>query len=433
MSRFKPYNPEQAYLLPPSVKDVLGEGHLCFFVQQVVGRLDLSAFEAAYSAEGGELYAIELMLGVWLYAYATGLTSGRELERRIKEDLPLRYLAAGERPDFWALNAFRRTHPRAINDVFTQVLELVRDAGLGQLGVVAVDSTPIAAHNSKQRVDTQQRLREQRLKYRRQVRHWQKQCAASEPLVAEYAAEQVQRVQQRLAELPPRLQALHKSGEKQLPRTDAEARVLRKHRRFLIGYTAEIAVSEDHFLVAQRVTQQRTDNDSLLPMLAEVERQCRARPQKVLADAGYYSNANLRQLEKDTITAYIPDSNMAAALNRGQRVRGRARAPEMQRMRRRLRTPEGRKLYAQRKALAEGPFGTIKSERDLHRFRLCGLVKVGIEFALGAIAHNLTRWHAEQNPESALWCRRRRREQKSKRWKAGTRAEKGLGRARTQG
>src|ERR1019366_9080773 len=324
MSRFKPYRPEQAYLLPPSVKDVLGTGHLCFFVQQVMGQLDLSPFEQHYSAEGGELYAVPLMLSVWLYA-------------------------------------FRRQHGRGINEVFTQTLELVRDAGLGKLGIVAVDSTPIAAHNGKQRVDTRQRLRQERAKYRRQVRHWQKQCdAAGAPVAAEYAAEQLQRVQQRLAELPKRLQALKKSGEARLPRTDGEARVLRKRGRSVIGYTAELAVSEDHMIVAQRVTQQKADNDSLLPMLAEVQRQCGAPPQTVLADAGYYKNANLRQLEAEKIDDYIPDSNMAAALNRGRRVRGQARAGEMKRMRAKLRSPQGRKLYAQRKALVEGPFGTLK-------------------------------------------------------------------------
>jgi hypothetical protein len=103
---------------------------------------------------------------------------------------------------------------------------------------------------------------------------------------------------------------------------------------------------------------------------------------------------------------------MAAALNRGRRVRGQARAGEMKRMRAKLRSPEGRKLYAQRKALVEGPFGTLKSERDLHRFRLCGLQKVGIEFTLGAIGYNLTRWHAERDPHSAIWCRRRARERR---------------------
>ena len=65
MSRFLPYSPEQAYLLPPSVKDELGEDHLSMFLHRVVERLDTSGFERAYSEEGGELYAPTLMLKVW--------------------------------------------------------------------------------------------------------------------------------------------------------------------------------------------------------------------------------------------------------------------------------------------------------------------------------------------------------------------------------
>src|SRR5277367_2649295 len=120
MSRYFPYSPEQAYLLPPNVAEELGSDHLCFFVRQVVRRLDLSGFEQSYSSEGGMLYAPELMLSVWLYAYATGITSARQLERRMVEDLPLRYLAAGARVDNWALSAFRRRHGKAMNDCFTQ-------------------------------------------------------------------------------------------------------------------------------------------------------------------------------------------------------------------------------------------------------------------------------------------------------------------------
>jgi hypothetical protein len=93
MSRFLPYSPDQAYLLPPSVKDELGEDHLSIFVHRVVERLDRSAFEEAYSEKGGALYAPELMLKVWLYAYALGITSARRLEQRIREDIELRYLA----------------------------------------------------------------------------------------------------------------------------------------------------------------------------------------------------------------------------------------------------------------------------------------------------------------------------------------------------
>ncbi len=50
--RFLAYSPDQAYLLPPNVREVLGENHLCFFLQRVVERLDLRAFETAYEDEG---------------------------------------------------------------------------------------------------------------------------------------------------------------------------------------------------------------------------------------------------------------------------------------------------------------------------------------------------------------------------------------------
>jgi hypothetical protein len=108
MSRFLPYSPDQAYLLPPSVKDELGEDPLSMFLHRVVEGLDLREFENAYSDEGGELYAASLMLKVWLYAYALGMTSARGLEQRIREDLGLRYLPGGQRPDNWALGALRR-------------------------------------------------------------------------------------------------------------------------------------------------------------------------------------------------------------------------------------------------------------------------------------------------------------------------------------
>jgi transposase len=104
MSRFKLRSPDQVYLLPPSVRDELGGDHLCFFVRGVIERLDMSVFEQSYSSEGGELYAPQLMLTVWLYAYALGITSARQVERRLVEGLAFRYLAARERVDNWALS-----------------------------------------------------------------------------------------------------------------------------------------------------------------------------------------------------------------------------------------------------------------------------------------------------------------------------------------
>ena len=70
--KFLTYNPEQAYLLPPSVHEVLGEEHVCFFVHRAVERLDLGAFAQGYVEEGRPAYHPALLLKVWLYAYEIG-------------------------------------------------------------------------------------------------------------------------------------------------------------------------------------------------------------------------------------------------------------------------------------------------------------------------------------------------------------------------
>ena len=398
MSRFYAYTPEQGYLLPPNVAEELGDDHLCFFVRKVVRQLDLRVFTESYSADGGMLYAPELMLSVWLYAYATGMTSARRLSQRLGEDLALRFLAGGSRVDNWALSAFRRRHGVALNNAFTQVLEMARSLGLGKLGRVAIDSTRIKANASRDRVDTEQRLRNERAKLRRNVRRWQQACDKddSEPGGLTVAIEDAER---KLAELPRRLERLRKSGLKKLSRTDPDARFLRCRRGFELGYTGEIAMSEDHLILAQRVTQQATDNASLSPMVGQVKLQCGSPPEEVLADSGYFSVKNLEWLEQQTINACIPDSNMARALNLGKRCKGRAQAAAHKRMRQKLRSSPGRQAYAQRKTLVEPGFGVLKEQRGIRQFRTRGKEKVAIEFTLANIAYNLTRIYAVQQSD----------------------------------
>jgi len=395
MSRFLPYSPDQAYLLPPSVKDELGEDHLSIFVHRVVERLDRSGFEKAYSEEGGALYAPELMLKVWLYAYALGITSARRLEQRIREDLGLRYLAGGQQPDNWALSAFRRRHGRALNDLFTQVVEMARKLGMGRLGMVALDSTRIRAQASRDGIDTEQRLRNERAKIRRQIRRWQKACDASDPDEGAGTRVRVEELERRLAELPRRLERLRKSGESKLSRRDGEARFLRERGGFALGYTAEIAVSEDHLIVAQRVTLHACDVPALVPLVEEVEQRTGVRPGKALADAGFYRNENVRDLEERGIEVYVPDPNLARELNTGKRARtigrNRVRSPELKAMRKKLRSVAGRRVYGRRKALVEPVFGVLKQQRGMRQFRTRGRERVAAEFTLAAIAYNLTR------------------------------------------
>ena len=377
-------------MLPPSVRDELGEKHLCFFVRGVIERLDMSVFEQSYSSEGGELYAPQLMLGVWLYAYALGITSARQVERRLVEDLAFRYLAAGARVDNWALSAFRRRHGRALNDAFTQVLEWAQQQGMVKLGRVAIDSTRVAANACKDCVDSEQALRDTRAHLRRQVRSWQKAADRDdqEPGGLEVAIGELNKA---LAEMPRRMERLKKSGLKKLSRTDEDARFLRQRGGFVLGYTGEIAVSDDHLIVAQRVTQNVTDNASLEPMLDQVEDRCGAPPGAALADSGFFSIANIEQMEQRNIDAYVPDSNLASELNLGTRCRVKARAPAHRRMRAKLRSPDGQAAYARRKAVVEPVFGVLKQQRGMRQFRTRGLQNVNNEFTLATLAYNITR------------------------------------------
>jgi transposase len=399
MPNFYEYNPEQAYLLPPSVREVLGKEHLCFFVHRAVEKLNLEAFVEAYSEEGHPAYHPALMLKVWLYAYALGMTSSRRLEERIKEDLALRYLAGGAQPDYWALNDFRRRHKSGVNNVFTQVLELARSLGMGKLGHVAIDSTRIAANAAADTVETEEKLRGERAKIRKQIRCWQRQCEVQDPnegAGTEVAREALEKLEQKLSEIPARLERLKKSGMKKLSRTDADSRFLRQRQGYVLGYTGTVAVSEDYLIVGQQVSQASTDNDLLVPMVERVEQECGERPQQVSADSGFFTQENVQAMEERGIDAYVPDSHLAHELNRGQRVRGHgaARDPAQQRMRRKLRSPVGRATYGRRKQIVEPRIGTLKEQHGMRRFRMRGLAKVAVEFTLGNTALNLIRmWH----------------------------------------
>ena len=396
MPNFYEYNPEQGYLLPPSVREVLGEKHLCFFIHRAVEKLDGREFEQGYSEEGHPAYHPALLLKVWLYAYALGVTSSRRLEQRIREDLAFRYLAGGGQPDFWALNEFRKRQGRAINDAFTQVVELARSLGMGKLGQVAIDSTRIAANAAADSAETLEKLRAERAKIRQRIRRWQRQCEAQDPNEGagmEVAREALERLGQRLAEIPGRIERLKKAGVQKLSRTDEDSRFLRERKGFALGYTATIAVSEDHLIVAQQVSQASTDNGLLVPMVEAVERECGERPGQALADSGFFSQENLEEMERREIDAYVPDSHLGRELNRGVRVRGHAAArhPAQRRMRCKLRSPAGRAVYQRRKEIVEPVLGVLKEQRGMRRFRLRGLVKVAVEFTLAATALNLTR------------------------------------------
>jgi transposase len=385
MPTFQSYHPEQAELLPAHVRDVLGPDHLCFLVHELVESCDVSSFVAAYSECGGQCpYDPRLMLKVWLYAFALGVRTTRKLEQRVREDLGFRFLAGGAEPDHKTLSEFHRRHAEAIRGLFAEVLGFLRQAGMARVGTVAIDSTRIRANASRQRV-----LRQRELE--RKVAEWQKHLDEDPDRTpgTRVGSEPLQRVREQL-------QRVRESGETRLSETDPEARFLHTgHGGFALGYTAEVAVSEDHFIVAQRVTQAKADSHALLPLVEAVSRGCGQAPQCVLADSGFSSLHNLQSLEQRGIAAYIPDSNLSREMKGG----GDAdqllplRSPIMRAMRHKLRTPAGRAQYRRRQGMIEPVFGILKEQRGLRRFQHRGLQPVTVEFTWAALAFNVTRLH----------------------------------------
>jgi transposase len=138
---------EQELLLPPSLREWLPEDHLAWLVLEAVGELDLTAFYRAYRDDGHGRAALDpaMMVALLLYAYAIGVRSSRAIERRCREDVAFRVIAANQVPDHATIARFRARHEHAIAELFAQVLGLCARAGLVQLGVVAVDGTKIAA------------------------------------------------------------------------------------------------------------------------------------------------------------------------------------------------------------------------------------------------------------------------------------------------
>src|SRR5258706_13864696 len=131
--RYRVYEPDQLFLMPPSLREWLAEDHLAYFVSELGDDLDLSEIEAVYEDEerGQPPYHPRMMIKVLIYAYCSGVFAYRRIEKSLIEDVAFRVLAAGNRPDFRTLSDFRKIHRTALEGLFRHVLRL-------QLNVVAM-------------------------------------------------------------------------------------------------------------------------------------------------------------------------------------------------------------------------------------------------------------------------------------------------------
>lgn len=465
---------EQLFLMPPSVRDWLPDEHLAWFVLDVVAELDLEEFYAAYRGDGrgGAVYDPAMILAVLLYAYCSGERSSRRIERRLVEDVAFRVVAANQQPDHATLARFRARHQEAIAELFAQVLGLCVAEGMVAAGVVSIDGTKVEANASAWSNRTRRQIaaeilaeadaadaaedevhgaarggelpgrwadrRDRRARLREALRQLDEAGASDwETYQAERAAKEAA-AGRKLAGRKPTPES-RKGKDRHVNTTDPESRMLRARNRFVQGYNAQAAVSEDQIILAAEITNAANDTTMFVPMVEATEANMTAagRPEAVgayAADAGYWSVPNLTHpVDAEVLIAPMPATNgitdpddpriaqrdavlerhergeltlKAAALEMGvsetwarqlrdQRRRGGQDPARLRKqMLERLDSDDGRALYAKRKITAEPVFGNIKANLRFRRFARRSRAAAASEWRLICSVHNLLKLRA---------------------------------------
>jgi transposase len=433
---YRPYFPEQDFLLPPSLREWLPEDHLAYFVSDLIDQLDLSAIESHYEREerGFPPYHPRMMTKVLIYGYCVGVFSSRRLEKRLVEDIGFRVLAAGNEPDFRTISEFRRIHLKALEGLFEQVLRLALKLGAMRLGRVAIDGSKVKANASKHKAMSYRRIEQDEKRLKEEAhrllaeaeqadkeedrRYGRSGCAEDLPAELALREERLKRIAAAKRELEQRASfeaeakakpddkdkqsgSGHSPGDgrkaKSKPNaqhnfTDPQSRIMKGPDGFVQAYNAQIAVEPAlGLIVAQALTQEANDKNQLRPMIDAVKRQSGQKVDEVLADSGYCSEQNLREAARRKVDLYVATGKQKHNEPPPPSPRGRIpkSATLVDRMKRKLATTTGRAIYATRKTIVEPVFGQIKQARGFRQFLLRGVDKVRGEWALVCATHNV--------------------------------------------
>ena len=452
---YQSYDPEQQLLLPPDLRDWLPEGHLAVFVSDVVDELDLSAIVGSYEkgdGRGRPPYHPVMMVKLLVYGYSVGKVSSRKIERATYEDIGFRVLACNQHPDHDSIAEFRKRHLQELAGLFVQVLKMCERAGLVKLGKVAIDGSKLRANASKRKAMSYDRMCEKEQQIEAEVARLLKEAeetdaaedkrygkgvrgdelpaelarresrlrkireakAALEAEAKEKAAIEAAAAEAKLAERKQREEETGKKAAGRAPQvpnveeakpkakaqrnfTDPESRIMKDGATgsFEQSYNGQIAVDGTaQIIVAATLTQEVNDKKQLAPVLEEVQANMGRLPEKVIADAGYFSAAAVTSEALSTVDLYVtPDRG-----KKTEQVEESSSEPppesesdqnETARMREKLKTESGRAVYKQRKMIVEPVFGQIKEVRGFRRFSFRGLRKNAAEWSFVCLTHNL--------------------------------------------
>ena len=428
--RFREYNPNQDFLLPPSLREWLPSDHLANFISDVVDTLDLSEITNAYdNSQGGQApFHPVLMSKLLLYAYCVGVPSSRRIEKNTYEVIPFRVLSANQYPDHDTIAEFRKRHLVALSRIFLQVLLLCQKAGLVKLGHVALDGTKVKANASKHKAMSYEHMQKKADELEAEIARLLAEAEATDtaedtrygkgkrgdelPDELRYRERRLKKIQEAKRALEEEArqeaQAAQPAADKakvgadvrvkpkaQRNFTDPDSRIMRDGatKAFEQAFNGQVAVdSANQIIVAAGVTQECNDKQQVEPMVERMRANLGgACPKLMTLDNGYYSDDNVEFLRGAGIDAYIATGRVKHGEASPPAPRGRIPKglTEKERMARKLRTIKGRCTYARRKEIAEPVIGQIKEARGFRRFLLRGSGKVDAEWLLICLTHNL--------------------------------------------
>jgi transposase len=458
--RFVSCDREQVLLMPVSLREWLPENHLAWFVLAAVEELDLSAFYGAYrqDANGRPAHDPAMMVALLLYAYARGQRSSRVIERGCVEDIAFRVIAANQRPDHCTIARFRQRHEAAIGEVFGGVLGLCAEAGLVQVGVVAIDGTKLhadASHHSTR--DYEQIAREILAEAAEADRMEDEQygTARGDELPAELSTEQGRRGwlrdarrrldEQRAAEARPipasrsqrlreskrrleeelwsecqantayeayRARGVMKDGRRfgrppnpyrppatpvgKINVTDPDSRNVKTPRGWVQGYNAQAAVSETQIVIAAEVTIDSSDFGHLEAMVTATESELAAIGHPQTPQVVVADAGYWHHVQMDSIAERGIQVLIPPDAGKRQGARPGWDGGRYAFMRRVLASDRGKQLYAKRQVMIEPVFAHTKFNRRIDRFQRRGRAAARSEWRLITATHNLLKLHRHQ-------------------------------------
>lgn len=422
--------------------DVLPEEHLARFVVKVIGELDLQSIYSQYKEQGGAAYAPELLAGLLIYGYATGVFSSRKIERSTYESIPFIYIAGGRHPDHDTINTFRGQFLQELKELFVQVLLVAQAMKLLKLGNISLDGSKVHADASKSKAVSYQHLLKLEAQLQEEVaalfaladhaeqlpevdiehevlirqKHLTGLSEAKKVLEERAAARYAQEMAEYEAKMAAREEKSKKTNKKPTGRppqpptpgprdkdqynfTDPESRIMKEgnSQAFDQDYNGQIAVDQiSRLIVANTLSNHPTDQQEALPTVDAIPLQLGV-PTAAALDAGYFSQANVDGLMHRGIVPFIAVGRESHHRPWQEQSEPLSEPPPdaslSVQMTYKLKTEIGRLIYAARKSTVEPVIGIIKEVMGFRQFSLRGLVKAAGEWSLVCLAYNFKRLH----------------------------------------